>query len=36
VRSAGAFALREVPGRLERDGDPWAQIARAAGRLPSP
>jgi bifunctional non-homologous end joining protein LigD len=36
VRSARAFTLREVPERLERDGDPWAQIARAAGRLPSP
>jgi bifunctional non-homologous end joining protein LigD len=36
VRSARAFGLREVPGRLERNGDPWAQIPRAAGRLPSP
>jgi bifunctional non-homologous end joining protein LigD len=36
LRSAGAFALRGVPGRLERDGDPWAGIARTAGRLPSP
>jgi bifunctional non-homologous end joining protein LigD len=29
-----AFTIRDVPGRLERDGDPWAGIARAAGGLP--
>jgi DNA primase len=29
-----AFRIRDVPGRLERDGDPWAGIARAAGGLP--
>jgi bifunctional non-homologous end joining protein LigD len=34
VRSARAFTVRDVPGRLERDGDPWARIAGAAGRLP--
>jgi bifunctional non-homologous end joining protein LigD len=36
LASARAFSLRDVPGRLERDGDPWADIARAAGRLPTP
>ena len=28
------FGLRAALGRLERDGDPWADIARAAGALP--
>ncbi|HEX2102575.1 MAG TPA: non-homologous end-joining DNA ligase [Solirubrobacteraceae bacterium] len=28
------FTIRDVPARLERDGDPWAGIARAAGGLP--
>jgi bifunctional non-homologous end joining protein LigD len=34
--SSRAFSLRDVPGRLARGGDPWAAIARAAGRLPTP
>ena len=34
--SARAFSLRDVPGRLARGGDPWAGIARTAGRLPAP
>jgi DNA primase len=29
-----AWGLRSVLDRLERDGDPWADIARAAGGLP--
>jgi bifunctional non-homologous end joining protein LigD len=36
LASARAFTLRDVPGRLARDGDPWAGIVRAAGRLPAP
>jgi bifunctional non-homologous end joining protein LigD len=36
LASARAFTVRDVPGRLARDGDPWAAIARAAGRLPTP
>ena len=31
---AGALTLRDVPGRLARDGDPWRDIAKAAGTLP--
>jgi bifunctional non-homologous end joining protein LigD len=30
------FAMRDALARLERDGDPWADIARAAGALPKP
>ena len=30
------WTLRTVLGRLERDGDPWADIARSAGGLPRP
>ncbi|MEA2323728.1 MAG: bifunctional non-ous end joining protein LigD [Solirubrobacteraceae bacterium] len=30
----GRWTLRTMPARLERDGDPWAQIARSAGALP--
>jgi bifunctional non-homologous end joining protein LigD len=30
------WTLRTVRDRLERDGEPWAGIARAAGRLPQP
>jgi bifunctional non-homologous end joining protein LigD len=29
-----AFTVRDVLARLERDGDPWAGIARSAGGLP--
>jgi bifunctional non-homologous end joining protein LigD len=29
-----AFTIRDVPARLERDGDPWAGIAHAAAGLP--
>ena len=29
-----AFTIRDVPARLERDGDPWAALPRSAGRLP--
>jgi bifunctional non-homologous end joining protein LigD len=35
LASARAFSLRDVPARLARGGDPWAAIARAAGRLPT-
>ena len=28
------FGLRDALGRLERDGDPWAGISRAARGLP--
>jgi bifunctional non-homologous end joining protein LigD len=28
------FTIRDVPGRLERDGDPWAALAGSAGALP--
>jgi bifunctional non-homologous end joining protein LigD len=28
------WTLRTVGARLERDGDPWAAIARSAGGLP--
>jgi bifunctional non-homologous end joining protein LigD len=31
-----AFGLRDALDRLERDGDPWAGIAAAAGALPKP
>ena len=31
---AGALTLRDVPDRLGRDGDPWHDIAKAAGTLP--
>ncbi|MEA2289930.1 MAG: bifunctional non-ous end joining protein LigD [Solirubrobacteraceae bacterium] len=30
----GRWTLRTMPERLERHGDPWAQIGRSAGRLP--
>jgi bifunctional non-homologous end joining protein LigD len=29
------FTLRDVPDRLERRGDPWAEIAKAAATLPT-
>jgi bifunctional non-homologous end joining protein LigD len=29
-----AFTIRDVPARLEREGDPWAGIGRAAAGLP--
>jgi bifunctional non-homologous end joining protein LigD len=31
---SGALTLRDVPGRLARHGDPWRDIAKAAGILP--
>jgi bifunctional non-homologous end joining protein LigD len=31
---AGALSMRDVPGRLAREGDPWHDIARAGGSLP--
>jgi bifunctional non-homologous end joining protein LigD len=31
---AGELTIRDVPGRLEREGDPWRDIAKAAGSLP--
>jgi bifunctional non-homologous end joining protein LigD len=31
-----AFGLRDALARVERDGDPWADIARSAGALPRP
>jgi bifunctional non-homologous end joining protein LigD len=30
------WTLRTVLARLAAEGDPWAQIARSAGRLPRP
>jgi bifunctional non-homologous end joining protein LigD len=31
---ATALTLRDVPGRLARDGDPWRDLGRAGGSLP--
>jgi bifunctional non-homologous end joining protein LigD len=29
------WTLRSIPDRLERDGDPWRELARSATRLAS-
>jgi bifunctional non-homologous end joining protein LigD len=34
LERSGALTMRDVPARLARDGDPWRDIAKAAGTLP--